>query len=101
MYAEQAVEQERDACNDQSHWAEEIRRRRRHPVWPVRVTRGYKSGNPPHFKAMSRLREPPLYGVANANNLIIPFSMRFRRVICDANDSLVNVCFWQEDNFRS
>jgi hypothetical protein len=69
----------------------------------MRVTRGYKSGNPPHFKAMSRLRETrrSLYGVANANNLIIPFSMRFRRVICDANDSLVNVCFRQEDNFRS
>ena len=72
------------SCDDQPHRAEEIQRRRRHSVLPVRVLRGCKSKYPPHFEAMSRFRETrSLYGVAIANNLINLFSTRFRRVICD------------------
>src|SRR5262249_34716780 len=88
---------------DEPRRAKEIQPGRCHPVLPVRVMRGYKFGNPPHFEAMSRLRETrrSLYAVANANNLIIPFSMRFRWVICDTTNSLVNARFRHLDNFRS
>ena len=75
---------------DHPHRAEKIQRRRCRPVALLRVLRGCKSGYPTHFEAMSRLRKTrrSLYGVANANNLIIPFSMRFRRVICDNKESI-------------
>ena len=82
---------ERDcAGDDQPHRAENIQRRCRRSVALMRMLRGCKSGYPPHCKAMSRLRKTrrSLYGVANANNLIIPFSMRFRRAICDNKESV-------------
>jgi hypothetical protein len=40
----------------------------------------------PHFEARLRKTRRSLYGVANANNLIIRFSIRFRRVICDPKE---------------
>src|SRR5262249_23204342 len=57
------------AGSNQRDGAEKIQRSRRCPVALVRMLRGSKVGYPPHFEAMSHLRETgrSLYGVGNAN----------------------------------